>query len=193
MLKNLEKYNIVLASKSPRRQDLLKGLGLDFVVMTKDVEESYPEGLNVEDVPAFLSKKKAQAFDDNMLPENFLLITADTVVICDDVILGKPKDDEDAEKMLKTLSGRTHKVITGVTVLTATKTRTFSVASEVTFDDIENEEIKYYVDVFQPLDKAGAYGIQEWIGYVGVTEVRGSYYNVMGLPTQRLYQVLKHF
>ncbi len=193
MLNNLEKYDVVLASKSPRRQDLLKGLGIDFTVMTADVEETYPESLGVEDVPAFLSKKKAHAFEGKKLPENFLLIAADTVVICDDFILGKPKDEKDAERMLKMLSGRTHKVITGVTVLTAAKTRTFSVTSEVTFDILEDEEIKYYIDAFHPYDKAGAYGVQEWIGYVGVAEVRGSYYNVMGLPTQRLYQVLKHF
>lgn len=192
MLENLKKYNIVLASKSPRRQELLKGIGVDFTILTKDVDESYPSRLPLLDVAPFLSLKKAKAFEDNELPENFMVITADTVVIAENEILGKPKDRDDAFRMLGLLSGKTHKVVTGVTVHTKDFTKTFSVISKVTFDCLDNQEIEYYVEKYKPYDKAGAYGIQEWIGYIGVSSVEGSYFNVMGLPTRKLYMVLKN-
>lgn len=193
MLDNLNNYNIVLASKSPRRQELLKGIGVDFTILTKDVDESYPERLPLIDVAPFLSLKKAKAFEEAELPENYMVITADTVVIVDNEILGKPADREDAVRMLNMLSGKVHKVITGVTVHTKEKTKTFSVTSKVEFDQLDMEEIDHYVDGFRPYDKAGAYGVQEWIGYIVVCNVEGSYYNVMGLPTQKLYKVLKSF
>ncbi len=193
MLTNLKKYNVILASKSPRRQELLKGVGIDFNIMTKEVDESYSRNLSVFDVAPFLSLKKAKAFEDSELPENYMVITADTVVVINDTILGKPKDADDARRMLRLLSGKKHSVITGVTVRTNEKTKTFSVASKVSFDVLDEEEIEYYVNNFKPFDKAGSYGIQEWIGYIGVNGVEGSYFNVMGLPTQRLYQILKQF
>ena len=193
MLENLKKYNIVLASKSPRRQELMKGIGLEFSVITKDVDESYPSNMSVYDVAPFLSLKKAKAFNDEELPENYMVITADTVVIVDDMILGKPKDEADARGMLGRISGKKHSVITGVTVRTSDKVKTFSVVSKVSFETLDQEEIDYYVNNFRPYDKAGAYGIQEWIGYIGVNHVEGSYFNVMGLPTQKLYKMLKTF
>lgn len=193
MLDNLKKYNIVLASKSPRRQELLKGIGIDFTILTKEVDESYPTRLPSIDVAPFLSLKKAKAFEDAELPENYMVITADTVVIVDNEILGKPKDREDAVRMLNMLSDRVHKVVTGVTVHTKDKTKTFSVTSKVTFEMLDNLEIEYYIDKYKPYDKAGAYGVQEWIGCCGVSNVEGSYFNVMGLPTQKLYKVLKEF
>lgn len=193
MLDNLKKYNIVLASKSPRRQELLKGIGIEFTILTKDVDESYPSRLPLVEVAPFLSLKKAKAFEDSELPDNFMVITADTVVIAENEILGKPKDREDAFRMLRLLSGKTHRVVTGVTVHTKETSKTFSVVSKVIFDKLDNQEIEYYVDVYKPYDKAGAYGVQEWIGYIGVCGVEGSYFNVMGLPTHKLYEVLKKF
>lgn len=193
MLDNLKKYNIVLASKSPRRQELLKGIGVDFTILTKEVDENYPQRLPAIDVAPFLSLKKAKAFEDAELPDNYMVITADTVVIVENEILGKPKDRDDAVRMMNLLSGKVHKVVTGVTVHTKEKTKTFSVISKVTFETLDNQEVDYYIDNFKPYDKAGAYGVQEWIGYIGVSNVEGSYYNVMGLPTQRLYKVLKEF
>ena len=193
MLDNLKKYNIVLASKSPRRQELLKGIGVDFTILTKEVDENYPQRLPTIDVAPFLSLKKAKAFEDAELPDNYMVITADTVVIVENEILGKPKDRDDAVRMMNLLSGKVPKVVTGVTVHTKEKTKTFSVISKVTFETLDNQEVDYYIDNFKPYDKAGAYGVQEWIGYIGVSNVEGSYYNVMGLPTQRLYKVLKEF
>lgn len=193
MLTNLKKYNIILASKSPRRQELLKGLGINFSILTKEVDESYSKNISVFDVAPFLSLKKAKAFDESELPENYLIITADTVVIVDDTILGKPKTVEDATNMLRLLSGKKHSVVTGVTIHTKDKTKTFSVTSKVSFEVLDEEEIEFYVNEYKPFDKAGSYGIQEWIGYIGVNAVEGSYFNVMGLPTQKLYQMLKRF
>ena len=193
MLDNLKKYNIVLASKSPRRQELMKGIGLDFSVLTKDVDETYPLHLSVFDVAPYLSVKKAKAFEEAELPDNYMVITADTVVVVEGKILGKPKDENEAREMLVTISGKKHSVITGVTVLTKDKVKTFSVASKVMFEKLDNEEIDFYVSNYKPFDKAGSYGIQEWIGYIGVACVEGSYFNVMGLPTQKLYKVLKTF
>ena len=193
MLDNLKKYNIVLASKSPRRQELLKGIGVDFTVLTKEVDESYPSRLPSIDVAPFLSLKKAKAFEEAELPDNYMVITADTVVIIENEILGKPKDRDDAVRMINQLAGKVHKVVTGVTVHTKEKTKTFSVTSKVTFERLDYKEVSYYVDNYRPYDKAGAYGVQEWIGYCGVSNVEGSYFNVMGLPTQKLYKVLKDF
>ena len=193
MLSNLKKYHIILASKSPRRQELLRGMGVDFEILIKETPENYPEDLPLDEVPKYLSLQKSLAFNDVELPADYLLITSDTVVICEDEILGKPKDREDAARMLRLLSGKTHHVVTGVTVRSAEKTESFSVRSNVTFAELDAEEIDYYIERCKPFDKAGAYGIQEWIGYVGISGLEGSFYNVMGLPTRRLYQVLKSF
>ena len=193
MLSNLKNYHIILASKSPRRQELLRGMGVDFEILTKETAENYPADLPLDEVPKYLSLQKSLAFTDEELPADYLLITSDTVVICEGEILGKPKDKEDAERMLRLLSGKTHHVVTGVTVRSAKKTESFAVRSNVTFSDLDKEEINYYIEHCKPYDKAGAYGIQEWIGYVGISGLEGSFYNVMGLPTRRLYQCLKGF
>ena len=193
MLENLKHYQIILASKSPRRQELLRGMGVDFTILTKETPETFPPEMPVDEVPKHLSLQKSLAFADNELPADYLLITADTVVICEGEILGKPKDAADAFRMLLQLSGKTHHVVTGMTVRSAEKTESFAATSKVTFSALEKEEIDYYIAHCKPFDKAGAYGIQEWIGYVGISGLEGSFYNVMGLPTRRLYQVLKGF
>jgi len=193
MLSNLKKYHIILASKSPRRQELLRGMGVDFEILTKETPENYPADLPLDEVPKYLSLQKSQAFSDKELPGDYLLITSDTVVICEGEILGKPKDREDAMRMLQLLSDKTHHVVTGVTVRSAEKTMSFAVRSNVTFAQLDEEEIDYYIEHCKPFDKAGAYGIQEWIGYVGISGLEGSFYNVMGLPTRKLYQCLKSF
>ena len=191
MLENLKKYHIVLASNSPRRRELLAGLDIDYEVkVLPGIDESYPGTLGAEEIPQYISREKAAAYEAGLRADD-LVITADTIVWTDGRVLGKPKDWEEAKAMLRLLSGRTHQVITGVTLLTKTVRRTFAVTSDVTFDTLTEEEIDYYVERYRPLDKAGAYGIQEWIGYVGVSALRGSYFNVMGLPVQRLYQELK--
>lgn len=193
MLSNLKRYHIILASKSPRRQELLRGMGLDFEILTKETPENYPADLPLDEVPKYLSLQKSLAFSDKELPEEYLLITSDTVVICEGEILGKPKDREDAMRMLQLLSDKTHHVVTGVTVRSAEKTMSFAVRSNVTFAQLDEEEVDYYIEHCKPFDKAGAYGIQEWIGYVGISGLEGSFYNVMGLPTRKLYQCLKSF
>ena len=192
MLKHLEKYSVVLASKSPRRQELLRGMGVRFECITKETPERFPE-MPLKKVAGYLSRQKSLAFTDVELPENYLLITADTVVIAENEILGKPVDRADAFRMLRLLSGKSHVVVTGVTLRSKERTKTFSASSSVTFASLDPEEMAYYVDHYKPFDKAGAYGIQEWIGYVGISGLRGSFYNVMGLPTQRLYNALKNF
>ena len=193
MLFNLKKYQIILASKSPRRQELLRGMGIEFSIMTKETDECFPPEMPLDEVPKYLSLQKSLAFADEELPADYLLITSDTVVICEGEILGKPKDREDAARMLQLLSGKTHHVVTGVTVRSAEKTESFAVRSNVTFAELDDEEIDYYIEHCKPYDKAGAYGIQEWIGYVGISGLEGSFYNVMGLPTRKLYGVLKAF
>ena len=193
MLSNLKKYHIILASKSPRRQELLRGMGVDFEILTKETDESFPFEMSIDDVPKYLSLQKSLAFTDEELPTDYLLITSDTVVICEGEILGKPKDREDAARMLRLLSGKTHHVVTGVTVRSAERTESFAVRSNVTFAELDAEEIDYYIEHCRPYDKAGAYGIQEWIGYVGISGLEGSFYNVMGLSTRRLFQCLKGF
>ncbi len=193
MLENLQKYKIVLASSSPRRKELLQRLGLSFKVRTLlGVDESWPNTLRGEDIARYISRKKAEAYRLSMAADE-LLITADTIVAIDGAVLGKPKDAEEAKQMLRKLSGRIHQVITGVTILTATRTENFAVTSHVKFARLSEEEIDFYVSGYLPFDKAGAYGIQEWIGLVAVEELRGSFFNVMGLPMQRLYNVLKEF
>ena len=182
---------IVLASNSPRRRELLGALEVDFEVRTLDgIEESYPQGLTMTGIPEHISSRKAMAY---ALADDELLITADTIVYLDGEVLGKPANAKDACAMLRKLSGKTHQVITGVTLRTVDRSHTFSCVTEVTFAQLAEEQIKHYVDNYAPFDKAGAYGIQEWIGYVGVTKINGSYYNVMGLPVQRLNQELTAF
>lgn len=191
MLDNLKKFHVVLASNSPRRKELLSGLDIDYEVRVIDgIDESYPDNLSGEEIPQYISRKKAGAYEAEMKPDE-LIITADTIVWVGGEVLGKPEDAEAAKAMLRCLSGRTHQVITGVTLLTASLKKTFAAVSEVTFDMLTEEEIAYYVERYRPTDKAGAYGIQEWIGYVGVSSLKGSYFNVMGLPVQRLYKELE--
>ncbi len=190
-LANLRGYDIVLASGSPRRRELLSMLDLDFRVDTShSVDESVPPGISAEDTAPYLSKLKADAYPID-ISEKKLVIAADTVVIIDGTVLGKPVDDDDACRMLGLLQGRSQKVITGVTVRTSDSTATFSAESIVEFATLSDEEICYYVEHYRPLDKAGAYGIQEWIGAAGIKSINGSFYNVMGLPVQRLYSLLK--
>lgn len=184
-------YKLILASNSPRRKELLAGLGLPFEVrVLQDIDESYPDDLPVSEVALYIAGKKADAYR-TIVNDDELIITADTVVIVGNEILGKPVDEADAERMLRQLSGRTHQVTTGVCLLTASQERRFAVTTDVTFKELSDEEIRYYVTTYKPFDKAGAYGIQEWIGYVGVTCLHGSYYNVMGLPVQRIYETIR--
>lgn len=184
----MKRYKIILSSNSPRRKELLSGLDLDFEVrVISGIDESYPTNLASENVPEYIAKKKAAAYN---IAENELVITADTIVVVDNIILGKPQNDTEACQMLRMLSGRSHKVITGVCLTTVSRQRCFSVESEVTFKKLTDGEIDYYISKYHPLDKAGAYGIQEWIGYIGVTALNGSYFNVMGLPVQRIYEEL---
>ena len=193
MLDNLKKYNVVLASNSPRRKELLQRLGIPFKVRTLfGIDESYPDTLRGEDIVRYISRNKANAYRSSMGPDE-LLITADTIVYLQGEVMGKPHDADDARRMLRALAGQVHQVITGVTIITANDMENFAVTSHVKFSDLSDDEINYYVDRYLPLDKAGAYGIQEWIGLVAVEELRGSYFHVVGLPIQRLYQALKRF
>lgn len=191
MLENLNKYKIVLASNSPRRKELLSGLGVDYVVKTlSDVDETYPQGLNEEDIAKHIARGKAEAYRE-VMNDDELVITADTIVWLEGTVMGKPKDEEDAREMLRRLSGRTHQVVTGVCLTTTSMQKTFATVTDVTFSNLTEEEIDYYVTRYRPMDKAGSYGVQEWIGFVGVENLSGSYFNVMGLPIQRLYTELK--
>lgn len=184
-------YKYILASNSPRRRELLAGLGLDFEVrVLPGIDESYPSELEGGDIPLYISKEKANAYA-GQLADDELLITADTIVWLNGEVLEKPKDDADACRMLHELSGQTHQVFTGVCLTTTEKQVAFSCRSDVTFCTLTDDEINYYVSHYRPLDKAGAYGVQEWIGYVGVERIEGSFFNVVGLPVQRLYQALK--
>lgn len=190
---SLKDYHIILASNSPRRRELLRGLDLDFEIkVLPHVSEGHPDDMSAVDIPLFISKEKASAYKDMLKPHD-ILITADTMVILGNEALGKPRDDDEARKMLHALSGKTHKVVTGVSLSATDKERSFAVTTDVTFKDLSDSEIDYYVSHYHPLDKAGAYGIQEWIGYVGVTGIRGSYFNVMGLPVQRIWDELNKF
>lgn len=193
MFDNLQKYKVILASNSPRRKELLAGLGIDFEVrVLPDIDEHYPEGLPVAEVAEYIAAKKAQAYQGQMADDE-LIITADTVVIVGDEVLGKPADEAEALAMLDKLSGRTHQVTTGVCLMTRQLERRFSVTTDVTFKTFSEDETRYYVTHYHPFDKAGAYGIQEWIGYIGCTGLSGSYFNVMGLPIQRIYTELQTF
>ena len=186
-------YHLILASNSPRRKELLAGLDVDFEVRVIDgIDESYPQDLPTRQIAEYISRKKAAAYRMSMAKDE-LVITADTVVILGDEVMGKPKDGSDACRMLRKLSGHTHQVITGVTLTSCDKQTSFSVETDVTFKPLADDEIAYYVDTYSPMDKAGAYGIQEWIGYIGVTGMHGSYFNVMGLPVQRIYEALRQF
>lgn len=186
----MAKYKVILSSNSPRRKELFAGLGIDFEVrVISGIDESYPSDIPLKDVPQYIAKEKAAAYD---IATDELVVTADTVVIVDNEILGKPVDEDEARKMLRKLGGRSHEVITGVCLTTCELQRSFAVTSEVTFKKLSEEEIEYYVRNYHPLDKAGAYGIQEWIGYIGVTSLYGSYFNVMGMPVQRIYEELRN-
>lgn len=190
MLDNIEKYKVILASGSPRRRELMVGLGVNYEVrILPDVDESYPDTLQGEEIPLYIAKEKADAYIPMMQPDE-LIITADTIVWLDGEVLGKPRDREDALQMLRTMSGRTHEVFTGVCITTTDWQRSFTAQTEVRFATLSEDEIIYYVDNFKPMDKAGAYGVQEWIGFIGVENISGSYYNIMGLPVQKLYREL---
>lgn len=183
---------LLLASASPRRRELLSSLDADTeIVQLHNVDESYPNELAPENVPQFIACKKRDAYDYSRLKPDEVLITADTIVILDGKVLGKPATEEDAKAMLQAMSGKTHKVVTGVTLSTSSRSIAFSVQTLVTFASLTDDEINYYVNTYHPLDKAGAYGIQEWIGYIGISHIQGCYYNVMGLPLQQLYSHLK--
>ena len=190
---SMMKYKIILASNSPRRKELLAGLDVQFEVrIIPGIDESYPDTLPTMEIAEYIAQKKAKAYRETMADDE-LIITADTIVVLDDKVLGKPKDAEEARCMLHALSGKTHQVVTGVVLTTKELQKHFSVVSNVTFKALSDNEIDYYVDTYKPMDKAGAYGIQEWIGYVGVTRLEGSYFNVMGLPVQRIYEAMKEF
>jgi septum formation protein len=189
----LKQFKIILGSQSPRRKMLLEGLGLVFEIKPVDVDESFPPNLRYKEIAVHLSELKARAFDMENLCENCLLITADTIVWKDDAMLTKPKDQLDARRMLRTLSGAMHEVVTAVTLKTTTKLRTFSVITKVWFKELSDPEIEYYVDRFKPFDKAGAYGAQDWIGYVAISRIEGDYFNVVGLPVNQLWIELEEF
>lgn len=177
---------IILSSNSPRRKELLAGLGVDFEVrVLKGVDERYPDDIPLNEVPLYIAIEKASAYT---VAKDELVVTADTVVVVDNEILGKPKDRAEAYGMLRKISGKTHQVVTGVCLTTIDDQRSFTVTTDVEFKELSDNEIYYYIDKYRPFDKAGAYGIQEWIGYVGVLSLKGSYYNVMGLPVQRIYE-----
>jgi len=189
---NLDNYRIILASRSPRRQQLLRELGLKFDVVIKEYPESFPEGLDGKSIAEYISRQKAITFRGE-LSDNEIVITADTIVWCNNKVLGKPRDFSDAISILMEISGNTHEVITGVTLFSSVKEKSFSVSTKVTFEALSYEEIKFYVDNFKPYDKAGAYGIQEWIGLVACSGIEGSYFNVVGLPVRTLYKELQGF
>lgn len=193
MFDNLKKYHIILASNSPRRRELLAGLGIDYEVRTlQGIDENYPADLPVEQIAGYIAAEKADVYRKQMAVDE-LIITADTIVVVEGEVMGKPHNADDARRMLHKLSNRTHQVITGVCLTTMEKQRRFSVTTDVTFKALTDEEINYYIANYRPFDKAGAYGIQEWIGYIGVTGLHGSYFNVMGLPVQRIYSELSSF
>lgn len=189
---DLKGYNLVLASQSPRRRELLKGLDLEFTTCSVDADESFPAELKGADAVQYICKAKADAYKPQ-LNDNTIAITADTVVILDDKIIGKPKSHDEAFSMIRSLSGRVHEVITAVCIFSKEKCEEFYASTEVHFSEIADEEIEYYINKYKPFDKAGSYGVQEWIGYIGIEKIVGSYFNVMGLPVKRLYDELKTF
>jgi len=189
MLNNLLKdHRLILASGSPRRQQFFRDLDLDFTIQLKEVEEIYPEHLTAAEISDYLAKLKADAF--TTLAAKDILVTSDTIVWHQQKAIGKPTSDEDAKNMIASLSGETHEVITSVCFTTVKTTKIINQTTKVTFKPLSKAEIDYYVDTFSPMDKAGAYGIQEWIGYIGITHIEGNYYNVMGLPIQLVYETL---
>jgi septum formation protein len=192
IIDKLENYRIILASQSPRRQQMLRELGIKFDIVIKEYPETYPDGLDGRSIAQYISYQKAVSFRDG-LSHNEIVITADTIVWCNNKVLGKPRDAGDAEKMLMEISGNSHEVITGVTLFSIDKERTFSVSSKVTFDPLTQDEIRFYIHNYKPFDKAGAYGIQEWIGLVACSRIEGSYFNVVGLPVRTLYRELQQF
>ena len=188
---NNSQFNIILGSQSPRRKELLGGLDIEFTTkVIPGLEETYPDTLQGEEIPVYLAEQKADAYT---LEDNDLLITADTIVWLDGRVYGKPADEAEAREMLRSLSGKTHDVITGVCVRTNKKNVSFASTTKVRFTELTEEEIEHYISKYRPMDKAGSYGVQEWIGYIGVVHIEGSYFNVMGLPIQKLYTVLKEF
>lgn len=193
-LKNLERYNIILCSQSPRRKLLLEGLNLNFTVLVRDgIEENYPENLSKTEIPEYLSELKSKAYTDLLEDENNLIITSDTIVWLNNKVIGKPFSKNDAKKILNELSGNMHEVISGVTISTKKLKQVFHTITRVWFRKISNSEIEFYLEKYKPYDKAGAYGIQEWIGYAAVERIEGSFHNVMGLPVQQLYKELQKF
>jgi septum formation protein len=192
LIDNLSKHRIILASRSPRRQELLRELGVMFEIVVKEFDETYPTHLKSEEIALYLAHSKAIQFKNN-ISDNEIVITADTIVWCNNKVLGKPLNYDDAISMLKEISGTTHEVITGVCLYSSVKEKAFSVTTKVTFETLSDEEIVYYIAKFKPYDKAGAYGIQEWIGLATCSHIEGSYFNVVGLPVQRLYKELQNF
>lgn len=193
ILSNLSNKKLILASQSPRRKQLLQGLGIDFSVFVKEnIDEVFDANIPTEKVAEFLAKKKADSYQD-IITENTIIITADTVVVHNNTILNKPKDKQDAINMLKSLSDNKHEVITGVCIKSAYKAVLFSSSSLVYFKNLTGNEIDYYIEKYKPYDKAGAYGIQEWIGYIGINRIEGSYFNIMGLPVDLIYNELNQF
>ena len=191
VIESLQKYEIILASNSPRRRELLSGLDINYIVKTlPDVDESYPDHLVKEEIPLYIAKAKSQSYR-SMMKDNNLLITADTVVWLNGKVYGKPQNEDDAKEMLRTLSGQTHEVLTAVCITDKQKENAFCAVSKVRFAELDEEEIEYYIRKYKPYDKAGSYGVQEWIGYIGVESLEGSFYNVMGLPVRMLYKALK--
>ena len=189
----LKKYHIILASGSPRRQELLRELGLEFEIRINDsLEENYPPGLSHHEIPVYLAELKAGSIMEN-IPESTVLITADTIVWLNGRVVNKPRDHEDAVRILKELSGSMHEVVTGVCLRNGQRMQSFYSSTLVWFSQLSDEEILYYIDRYEPYDKAGAYGIQEWIGFIGIEKIEGSYFNVMGLPVQKVYNKLKEF
>jgi len=192
VIDELNKHRIILASRSPRRQELLKELGLNFEVVVRDWSEKYPGHLKGEEIALYVATQKAAIFRSE-IKENEIVITADTIVWCDNKVLGKPKDKVDARRILGELSGNTHEVISGVCLLSSTKHKSFFSSTKVTFAELSDDEIEYYICNFSPYDKAGAYGIQEWIGIAACSHIEGSYFNVMGLPVEQVYHELQKF
>ncbi len=193
MLENLNKYKIILGSQSPRRKELLKGLGFYFEIRVKEIDETFSDKLKKQEIPIYLSHQKAADFKNEIENENILLITCDTIVWINDCALNKPVDRAEAIRMLKTLSGNVHEVFTGVTLTSKEKQVSFFEETKVYFKDLSNEEIEFYIDQFKPFDKAGSYGVQEWMGFVGMRRIEGCYFNVMGLPLSKLYSELEKF
>ena len=193
LLDELKKYKVYLASKSPRRRELLTDMGIEYEILSTEVEESFDPTMPPEEVVKYLSRLKLSPIDFSQYADHTIFIACDTIVVVGDEILGKPKDADDAYRMLRLLSGREHEVISGLTVMTEAKKLTRHRTTKVKFRELSDEEIHYYIENYKPFDKAGAYGIQEWIGYIGITGIEGSFYNVMGFPTQRFYEELQDF